>query len=69
MIGKDLKEARKKLGLTQGEFADAIGVTLRGYQKWEYNIGRIRKIHENAIKWVIHERTVQKLANYDEAQA
>ncbi|MBR0052293.1 MAG: helix-turn-helix transcriptional regulator [Bacteroidales bacterium] len=30
-----LKERRKKLKFTQQEVADAIGATVRTYQKWE----------------------------------
>ena len=30
-----LKELRKEKGLTQQQLADIVGVTRRGYQKWE----------------------------------
>ena len=32
-----LKERRKELGFTQAHVAEAVGVELRTYQKWERN--------------------------------
>ncbi|MFG6383426.1 MAG: helix-turn-helix transcriptional regulator [Lachnospiraceae bacterium] len=34
---KNLKEARKKTGMTQQQMADRLGLTLGHYQKIEYN--------------------------------
>ena len=33
---KNLKEARRKAGMTQQQMADKLGLTLRHYQKIEY---------------------------------
>lgn len=33
---KALKEARQKAGMTQQQMADALGISLRHYQKIEY---------------------------------
>ena len=35
MDAQDLKNWRRQLGLTQKQAADALGITLRGYQKRE----------------------------------
>jgi transcriptional regulator with XRE-family HTH domain len=35
MTGDDIKAWRKRLKLTQTEAAEALGITLRGYQKRE----------------------------------
>ncbi|WP_421038548.1 helix-turn-helix domain-containing protein [Streptococcus hyointestinalis] len=47
-----LKELRKEKGLTQQELADIMGVTRRGYQKWEKGESTMKS--DNA----------QKLANF-----
>ena len=38
MIGKELKGARKTLGLSQQSIADLIGTTRRTWQDWEYDV-------------------------------
>lgn len=49
-MGRRIRELRKKLGLTQPEVADRVGVTLRAYQEWEAGGGiggpNLRKLAE-----------------------
>jgi DNA-binding transcriptional regulator YiaG len=33
----EIRELRKRLGLTQTEMAERLGVHLRTYQQWEYD--------------------------------
>lgn len=47
-----LKELRKEKGLTQQQLADIVGITRRGYQKWENG--------ESSIK----SEQAQKLADF-----
>ena len=41
-VGKVIQAARKKLGLSQEQFASAIGVTLSRLQKWESGVNEPR---------------------------
>lgn len=43
MNGLELKEKRKKLGLTQTELADKVGVAMRTVQNWEKETNKIPK--------------------------
>lgn len=47
MIGKRLKELRKKIALTQTELGNILGTSMRAIQNWE---SESRKIPESAIK-------------------
>ncbi len=50
----DLKEARKKLLLTQKEFAELLGVSAQTVSKWERNQRKPRetvfKLMQNLVK-------------------
>ncbi len=59
MKGLELKEIRKKLGLTQKEFAEMLKVNARTIQKWEN--GEV-EIHENNA-FMIKERTKGAIDN------
>lgn len=37
-FGNQLKELRKKKGLTQQNMADMMGITMRNYQRYEYGM-------------------------------
>lgn len=62
---KNLKEARKKAGLTQQQMADKLGLTLRHYQKIEY--GDLRGSFEvwDALEDIlgIHQRKLREISS------
>ena len=37
-IGESIKRVRKKVGLTQAELADKLGISAAGIAQWENNI-------------------------------
>jgi transcriptional regulator with XRE-family HTH domain len=45
-----LKEERSDLGLTQSQMAEALGMSLRGYQDLEAGKSEYRKIHQLAVE-------------------
>lgn len=47
--GNKIRAQRLELALTQSEFADAIGVTLRSVQSWETGTVAIRLKHLRRI--------------------
>lgn len=47
----ELKQIRKKLGLTQSQFCAKIGIPLRTYQRWEK--GEISSNMASLIKFLI----------------
>ena len=60
-----LQAARKAKGLTQQAVADALGITLRHYQKIEYaEIGGSFEIWD-ALEdlLLVHQRTLRELSN------
>lgn len=62
---KKLQAARKAKGLTQQAVADALGITLRHYQKIEYaEIGGSFEIWD-ALEdlLLVHQRTLRELSN------
>lgn len=50
--GKQLKALRKKLSLTQRQFADMLGVRFVSFKQWERE--RCMMLHENFIKIKFH---------------
>lgn len=58
------EEIRKRLNLTQTEFANSIGMTRRGYQDRLYNnpnwrlseLIEIAKLNENQVKVIYNEK-------------
>lgn len=59
---KNLKEARKDVGMTQKEVAKYLGITLRSYQRMEDGnfIGKIK--HWDALEdlFKIHQRILRE---------
>ena len=62
---KKLQAARKAKGLTQQAVADALGITLRHYQKIEYaEIGGSFEIWDALeVLLLVHQRTLRELSN------
>jgi len=50
MTKEELKEIRTRLGLTQAEMAEKMGLSLRGYQDKEYGRRPITKQDEIILK-------------------
>lgn len=62
---KNLKEARRKAGMTQQQMADKLGITLRHYQKIEYaEIGGSFEIWD-ALEDIleIHQRKLREISD------
>ncbi len=55
MEGKELKEKREKLELTQTELADILGVKMNTVYRWESGILTVPKSIELAMKTVERE--------------
>lgn len=55
MTVDDVKRIRKALKMTQGEFGNAIGLSLRGYQDIENRNApnSLRQLHINAIRYYL----------------
>ena len=61
MTAQELKSARKNLGMTQQEFADAISGTIRELRSWEQGVNKVNKY---AII-VINQQQKQKGVNHE----
>jgi DNA-binding XRE family transcriptional regulator len=57
MQGKDLKELRAALGLTQEQFSAELGVSRKTINEWETDRGRIDRRSELAVRQVFNERS------------
>ncbi|MFG6383428.1 MAG: helix-turn-helix transcriptional regulator [Lachnospiraceae bacterium] len=59
---KNLKEARKKAGMTQKEVAKYLGITLRSYQRMEDGnfIGKIKHWDKLEDLFKIHQRILRE---------
>ncbi|QDW74371.1 helix-turn-helix transcriptional regulator [Lachnospiraceae bacterium KGMB03038] len=67
---ENLKEARRKAGMTQQQMADKLGITLRHYQKIEYaEIGGSFEIWD-ALEDIleIHQRKLREISDNRRAQ-
>jgi transcriptional regulator with XRE-family HTH domain len=53
MTPKQLRNKRKKAGMTQREIAEKLGVTVTSVARWEQGIHAIRLEHERAINELI----------------
>jgi transcriptional regulator with XRE-family HTH domain len=49
MKGKDLKEIRKKTGMSRSQFSDLIGVSIHTLDSWESEKRNIPKLKEEII--------------------
>lgn len=50
----ELKSIRRRLAYTQRKMAKELGVSLSLYVRLENGQARIRKLHLNAIRWVVY---------------
>lgn len=50
---ENLKTLRAATGLSQKQFADAMGVPLRTYENLEGGLVAVRPVHLNAAKWAV----------------
>ena len=58
-----LEVIRARIGLSQTAFAEAIGLTERGYSDIARGLSPVRKIHLNSARWVEHTRGAQSAHN------
>ena len=56
MTPDELKEVRSRLGLTQTQLANELGVTLNAVQRWEAGDRPIRRVTELALKTLERRR-------------
>ena len=59
MTAQEMKEARKKLDLTQQELVDAIGGNLSTLRHWEQGVHKINKFAADAIKQLLEHKGVK----------
>ncbi len=62
MKGEELKEKREKLGLTQTELADILGVKMNTVYRWESGILSVPKSIELAMETVERNSNRKKKA-------
>ena len=56
MTPDELKEVRSRLGLTQTQLANELGVTLNAVQRWEAGERPIRRVTELALETLERRR-------------
>lgn len=59
MTPQEIKEARKKLSLTQQELVDAIGGNLSTLRHWEQGVHKINKFAADAISQLLEQKGVK----------
>lgn len=59
MTAQEIKEARKKLGLTQQELVEAIGGNLSTLRHWEQGVHKINKFAADAISRLLEHKGVK----------
>ncbi len=65
MEGHELKQIRHQLGATQEQTASMLGVTKRGYQKWELGARRLPRHQQERVNtlqsiFTTHEHSRKK---------
>ncbi|MDQ3132393.1 MAG: DUF1870 family protein [Acidobacteriota bacterium] len=63
MEGKELKQKRETLGLTQTELADILGVKMNTVYRWESGILAVPKSIELAMETVERNSKIKILTN------
>ena len=58
MTAQEIKNARKKLGLTQEGLVEAIGGNLSTLRHWEQGVHKINKFAADAIKQLLEQKGV-----------
>jgi DNA-binding transcriptional regulator YiaG len=58
---KEVKDARKKVGLSQSQFALALGVSLNTVQSWEYGSRRPESVATKAIRLIKRDPSFLKV--------
>ncbi|MFM7144068.1 MAG: helix-turn-helix domain-containing protein [Alphaproteobacteria bacterium] len=70
MSGDEIRSLRKKLGLTQEEFAHAVAVTFSTVNRWENGHAKPSKLARRAIEGLVAPRaTVAPAAHAVEERA
>lgn len=59
MTAQEIKEARKKLGLTQEQLVEEIGGNLSTFRKWEQGVHGINKFAADAINQLLKQKGVK----------
>lgn len=59
MTAQEIKEARKKLGLTQQELVEAIGGNLSTLRHWEHGVHKINKFAADAISRLLEHKGIK----------
>ena len=59
MTAQEIKDARKKLGLTQEQLVEAIGGNLSTLRHWEQGVHKINKFAADAIGRLIEKKGVK----------
>ena len=62
MTPDELKETRSRLGLTQTQLAQELGVTLNAVQRWEAGERPIRRVTELALETLERRRRGKRKA-------
>ena len=59
MTAQEIKDARKKLGLTQEQLVEAIGGNMSTLRHWEQGVHKINKFAADAIVRLIEKKGVK----------
>ena len=59
MTAQEIKEARKKLGLTQQELVEAIGGNLSTLRHWEQGVNKVNKYAIIVINQLLEQKGVK----------
>ncbi|MGL4756219.1 MAG: helix-turn-helix domain-containing protein [Aeromonadaceae bacterium] len=58
MTSEEIKAARKAIGMTQREFADAIGGNINTLRHWEQGVYKVNKFAIKEINRLMEEKGV-----------